>query len=283
MPTSSARFAAAANAATTRAMPASSSAAGVCHPASNGIALGAKIGDHPPPSTPSGPPPSHGRTTLALRPACASCDPNTAPCARTNRPMRASISMCVVAPQAEVLRADSTLGNDRRRLGEHERRAADRELSEVDEVPVVGESVDARVLAHRRHADAVAERHAAEREGFEEGSCHKPRSGEKGTASGCAATPRPVGLRMPKMPHAVVMMLLIIVAAVALTYVVPSGTYERTPAGLVVPGTFHTVPKEFASRARRRERGNVARPASPVAIVSSIPVGHGSLGARSSS
>ncbi|MGH7617819.1 MAG: YfcC family protein [Gemmatimonadaceae bacterium] len=70
---------------------------------------------------------------------------------------------------------------------------------------------------------------------------------------------------MPKLPHAVVMMLLIIVAAVALTYVVPSGTYQRTPAGLVVPGTFHTVPKGSAPSS--------AHAASPIAIVSSIPAG----------
>src|SRR5206468_9503299 len=52
------------------------------------------IGDHPPRSALIGPPPFHGCAVLALRPACASCDPHTAPCARTNRPMRASMSTC---------------------------------------------------------------------------------------------------------------------------------------------------------------------------------------------
>jgi uncharacterized ion transporter superfamily protein YfcC len=82
---------------------------------------------------------------------------------------------------------------------------------------------------------------------------------------------------MLKMPHAIVMMLLIIVAAVALTYIVPSGTYQRTPAGLVVPGTFHTVPKTIAAPpaapGKSAAAASVARPASPVAVVSSIPVG----------
>ena len=47
------------------------------------------------------------------------------------------------------------------------------------------------------------------------------------------------------MPHAVVMMLGIIIAAVALTYVVPSGQYQRTKGGPVVPGSFRTVPKDY--------------------------------------
>ena len=78
-----------------------------------------------------------------------------------------------------------------------------------------------------------------------------------------------------RIPHAVVMMLMIIVAAVALTYVVPAGEYQRTPAGLVVPGSFHTVVKSYAdvlTLTSKREKG-VAYPARPVAIVSSIPAG----------
>src|SRR6185312_5629962 len=48
------------------------------------------------------------------------------------------------------------------------------------------------------------------------------------------------------MPHALVMMLLIILATAALTYVVPSGAYTREKSGLVVPGSFHTIPKQIA-------------------------------------
>jgi uncharacterized ion transporter superfamily protein YfcC len=78
-----------------------------------------------------------------------------------------------------------------------------------------------------------------------------------------------------RMPHAVVMMMLIIVAAVALTYVVPSGEYQRTASGLVVPGSYHPVAKDYSATftlTSKREKG-VAYPARPVAIVGSIPAG----------
>lgn len=77
------------------------------------------------------------------------------------------------------------------------------------------------------------------------------------------------------MPHAVVMMLLIITASVALTYVVPAGRYARTKAGPVVPGSFHTIPKDFGASVLQVKAGNdsVAYPASPLAILTSIPTG----------
>jgi uncharacterized ion transporter superfamily protein YfcC len=77
------------------------------------------------------------------------------------------------------------------------------------------------------------------------------------------------------MPHAFVMMLLIITASVALTYVVPSGEYQRTPAGLVVPGTYRVIPKDYRGALLHRRPSTEARayPASPLAIVSSIPAG----------
>lgn len=84
------------------------------------------------------------------------------------------------------------------------------------------------------------------------------------------ATPR------RRMPHAVVMMLGIIVAAVAFTYVVPSGEFSRTPAGLVVPGSYHVVPKDYSAILTAdapQPPVGAARPARPVAIVSSIPAG----------
>ncbi|MEP6491175.1 MAG: Na+/H+ antiporter NhaC family protein [bacterium] len=78
-----------------------------------------------------------------------------------------------------------------------------------------------------------------------------------------------------RMPHALVMMLLIITAAVALTYVIPSGEFQRKPGGLVVAGTYHTVPKDYAGvlSLKPAKTEGVARPASPIAIVSSIPTG----------
>ena len=59
---------------------------------------------------------SHGRLRLALRPACASWIPGTAPCAATKRVIRASISTCAVVPDAEVMRADPAAAPRSRRL-----------------------------------------------------------------------------------------------------------------------------------------------------------------------
>ena len=91
------------------------------------------------------------------------------------------------------------------------------------------------------------------------------------------ADPTAAGHAEPKrlMPHALVMMLLIITAAVALTYLVPSGSYERTKAGLVVPGTFKVIPKELGAALVTPKKSNatVAYPASPVSILTSIPAG----------
>jgi uncharacterized ion transporter superfamily protein YfcC len=78
------------------------------------------------------------------------------------------------------------------------------------------------------------------------------------------------------MPHAVVMMLWIIVGAVLFTYVVPSGAYRRSADGVVVPGTYHQIPKHYALRDILRGRSSsdeAAYPASPVAVFSTIPVG----------
>jgi uncharacterized ion transporter superfamily protein YfcC len=78
-----------------------------------------------------------------------------------------------------------------------------------------------------------------------------------------------------RMPHAVVLMLGIIVAAAALTWITPSGEFSRTPAGLVVPGSYRAIPKDFAGALAVRSTKTVgaATPARPVAIVSSIPAG----------
>jgi uncharacterized ion transporter superfamily protein YfcC len=79
-----------------------------------------------------------------------------------------------------------------------------------------------------------------------------------------------------RVPHAVVMMFLIIVATVALTYVVPSGAFDRTKGGLVLPGTFHLVPKDYSPGdvlAATRSTPARAYPANPVAIFASIPLG----------
>lgn len=77
------------------------------------------------------------------------------------------------------------------------------------------------------------------------------------------------------MPHAIVMMLLIIIAAVVMTWIVPSGAFQRTADGLVVPGTFHVIPKDYAAGLLHEQAStdSVAFPASPIAIVGAIPAG----------
>jgi uncharacterized ion transporter superfamily protein YfcC len=80
-----------------------------------------------------------------------------------------------------------------------------------------------------------------------------------------------------KIVHPVVMMLLIIVSAILLTYVVGSGEFERKD-GLVIPGTYRTIPKDIGLDALLRAappKSTAARayPASAVTLFSSIPTG----------
>ena len=80
-----------------------------------------------------------------------------------NRKMRASISTCSsfqIPRSCGLIRPRA----NRRRFGEHQRRAADRAAAEVHQVPVVGEAILARILAHRRDDDAIAQLDAAQAE-----------------------------------------------------------------------------------------------------------------------
>ncbi len=82
--------------------------------------------------------------------------------------------------------------------------------------------------------------------------------------------------RRRRMPHAIVMMMLIITGAVLLTWFVPSGAYQRGDDGLVVPGSFQPIPKDyslFEGKGKGEGEGEVARPVSPIAIFSSVPAG----------
>jgi hypothetical protein len=76
--------------------------------------------------------------------------------------------LAAIGVQAEVERRDAPLARDRRRLENHQPGAAQRELSEVDQVPVAGRAVVGRVLAHRRDDDPVDEAKPTEVEGREE-------------------------------------------------------------------------------------------------------------------
>jgi uncharacterized ion transporter superfamily protein YfcC len=77
------------------------------------------------------------------------------------------------------------------------------------------------------------------------------------------------------IPHAVVMMLLIIVAAVVMTYLVPSGRFTRDKAGLVEPGSFRPIAKNYSAALTlpSQRSDSMAYPAHPIAVVAAIPVG----------
>ena len=59
------------------------------------------------------------------------------------------------APNAQILRADARLGQHGCCFGHHQARAAHGAAAEVHQMPVVGQSVLAGVLAHRRDSDAI--------------------------------------------------------------------------------------------------------------------------------
>src|SRR5690606_32781735 len=61
----------------------------------------------------------------------------------------------IVFPEAEVVRTDTPFGRHGGGLGEHGAGAANRPAAQVHQVPIVSEPVATRVLAHRRHDDAI--------------------------------------------------------------------------------------------------------------------------------
>src|SRR5215468_10062647 len=62
-----------------------------------------------------------------------------------------------VFPKPEILRTDAAFWQNGRCFGEHQRRTAESELAEVDDVPVIREAVVAGVLAHWRNTNAIAQ------------------------------------------------------------------------------------------------------------------------------
>jgi hypothetical protein len=66
-----------------------------------------------------------------------------------------------VVPQPEIAGCDAPLARNRCRLGEDERSAADRPRSQMHQVPIVGQPLEARILAHGRQNDAAAKLDAA--------------------------------------------------------------------------------------------------------------------------
>lgn len=70
-----------------------------------------------------------------------------------------------VRPQAEIAIGNAPLGDDARGLDQDQPEAAQREAAKMHQVPVIGEAVLGRILAHRGHHRPVAEGDAAQREG----------------------------------------------------------------------------------------------------------------------
>ncbi len=73
----------------------------------------------------------------------------------------------------------------------------------------------------------------------------------------------------------VLMMLAALALVVALTWLVPSGVFERGAKGTVIPGTFHVIDKPYTLGTLLGEAApkGTAAPASPAAIVTAIPRG----------
>jgi uncharacterized ion transporter superfamily protein YfcC len=92
--------------------------------------------------------------------------------------------------------------------------------------------------------------------------------GDSAIATRQATAPAATGHRRAHMLHPVIMMLAIIVAAVAMMYLIGSGEFERHGA-LVVPGTYQRIAKEtglgnlIARHVHRRHVRRVATASSP--------------------
>jgi uncharacterized ion transporter superfamily protein YfcC len=90
------------------------------------------------------------------------------------------------------------------------------------------------------------------------------------------------GLARIRVPHVFPLLFGVIVACALLTYVVPSGAYERAEVrvgaltrAVVVPGTYRQVPKEISPGGvlAGRPEGEAARPASLVGVLTAVPRG----------
>ena len=79
-----------------------------------------------------------------------------------------------------------------------------------------------------------------------------------------------------RMPHPILMMVAIIMVAVALTYVVPSGLFDRSSSGLVTPGSYHEIAKLYSWSGvlgLQPALPGTAAPASLLSIATAIPAG----------
>lgn len=79
----------------------------------------------------------------------------------------------LVLPDAEVRRRNAALGQDCGGFQHHQACAALGSAAEMHEMPVVGKAVFGRVLAHRRHPDAVRKSHGTKLESREKTMAHE--------------------------------------------------------------------------------------------------------------
>jgi len=70
----------------------------------------------------------------------------------------------LVPPDSQIRRRNAPKGFDGSGLGKHQPGAANRSATQVYQMPVVGKTIFAGILAHRRNGDAVTESDAADRE-----------------------------------------------------------------------------------------------------------------------
>src|SRR6266404_6816529 len=80
-----------------------------------------------------------------------------------------------VCPDAEILRTDASLGKNGRGLSKYQSRATDGATAKMNEMPIVGVSVVARVLAHRRDEHPIGKFYFSNRERIKQAS-HGQRS-----------------------------------------------------------------------------------------------------------
>ena len=75
------------------------------------------------------------------------------------------------APNSQILRADASLGQNSASFGHNQRRTAGCAASQVNEMPIGGQTVFAGVLAHGRDSDAIGKADIADLELIEKSVC----------------------------------------------------------------------------------------------------------------
>src|SRR6266481_5115816 len=65
----------------------------------------------------------------------------------------------LVLPNSQIPRTDAAFGRYGARFRENQRCSADGAASEMDQMPIRGQAIRARILAHGRNNDSVAQRH----------------------------------------------------------------------------------------------------------------------------